>query len=162
MGELSEEMKRYYRKPGCILQGVDFPFKCAWKGCKAEMWFGEYLYSIYNYKKKEFVYYCQEHYLPALEQKFLKLYKEWDGIKTSSEFRNIFARYVQGLYEVLPEALSKGKLETRTNLRKYRYGVEFWITRHMNAFKSPERMYPVCQHWRFYIKSKKLKLCNEG
>jgi len=157
--EVEREVKKMNEKG---IQGKDYPFLCIWDKCNAEIWHGEHIHSIFNYEIKDFDYYCEKHYNVALEKKFLKLYNEWDGKKVTSEFRNIFAIYAEHLYPGhLPGALSKGKIEDRTFMKKYRYGVEFWITRHKNAFKNPEKMYKVDQCWRFYIKSKKLKLWKE-
>ena len=160
MVELSETMKEFYRKNGRSGVGIDFPFKCAWKECDKEMWYGECLHSIYNMKNQDFDYYCYEHYVMKREQMFFNLLNEWNGnTEPSKEFRKEFAYYVTSSYDCLPESLTEARVRDRTyRIRKVRYGIEFWITRHHNAWKRPEKMYEVNQHWKFCIKSRRLKL----
>jgi len=103
--------------------------------------------------------YCEEHYLLGLKHALLKELPSVVAGNPSTKFRNLFGRYVEGVYsardETMPEALAGNKLRDRAENIQYRENaITFTIKRHPQPI-------PIQQHWRFDLEDKIFTLIKE-
>lgn len=103
--------------------------------------------------------YCEEHYNLGVEEAFLKELCLPVSEEPSTRFRNLFGRYVEGLYDIkgilMPEQLAGNKLRDRSKRFQYENNtISFVIERHLGPIST-------CQRWCFDLKKKGLTLIHE-